>query len=123
MIPAKRARFLQAWIQQTGAYSALYIEDGHILGFGLIRPCIQGYKIGPLFAQNYDVAQAILLNLASCIENQSLYIDIPACNPNALQLVQAHQMVQEFETVRMYRHQKPLMNMHHIYGITTYELG
>lgn len=121
--PAKRARFLKAWIEQVGCYCALYIEDGHIHGFAVMRPCVQGFKIGPLFAQNYEIAQDLLIDLASHVENQMIYLDVPACNPNALQLVRHFNMVQEFETVRMYRHQKPLMNMHHIFGITTYELG
>lgn len=121
--PAKRARFLKAWIEQAGAFSALYIEDGHILGFGVIRPCVQGFRIGPLFAQDYQVAHDLLIYLVSHVENQSVFLDVPACNPNALKLARDFNMHQDFETVRMYRHQKPLVNMHQIFGITSFELG
>ena len=50
LFPDQRHRFLKKWVEQPEG-SALGILDGDALkGYGVIRKCRVGFKIGPLFA-------------------------------------------------------------------------
>ncbi len=36
-----------------------YWKDNYLYGYGVMRLCFEGYKIGPLFADNYENAQSL----------------------------------------------------------------
>ena len=66
-----------------------YVEDGVLLGFAVIRQCLNGWKVCPLFAENYAVAESLYKACLSSIPaGETLYLDIPMCNPEAVKLVQ-----------------------------------
>lgn len=44
--PAHRRLFLQKWIRQPQSVSLGYLSNGRLTGYGVIRKCIQGFKIG-----------------------------------------------------------------------------
>ena len=58
--PAPRSGFLRSWIQRPGGHALAVVEDDAIRGYGVMRPCRTGYKIGPLFAANARVAEQLL---------------------------------------------------------------
>lgn len=119
-----RPDFLQAWISQSSAIAKLIIIHGEIKGFGLIRKCYSGYKIGPLFADSYDYADAILRALQNSIpEGETYFLDIPEPNAMANKLTKAYNMSAVFETARMYKGNAPRLPLDNIYGITSFELG
>lgn len=121
--PAYREDFLERWITQPGACAFALKSRGQITGFGVIRPCVHGWKIGPLFADDPKLADTLLQTLMSCAPNQSVYLDIPEVNPAALELASRYQMRQVFETARMYSQEKPRLAEQEIFGITSFELG
>ena len=121
--PARRDTFLSCWINQEGGKSLGYIHHGELLGYGVIRPCKRGFKIGPLFAENSHIADELFVQLANHANGQPIYLDIPECNPFALDLVKRHQLEKVFETARMYLKKAPIVEIEHIYGITSFELG
>ena len=123
MFGTPREAFLTGWISQPGAYTACLMDADQILGFGVARPCRLGYKIGPLFADNLDIAREILAHLAASISVQTIYLDIPEINPDALQLVKEQSMQKVFATARMYKGKPPSLPVDHIFGVTTFELG
>jgi hypothetical protein len=94
-----------------------------LTGYGVIRACQTGYKIGPLFADDVRTADALLLALAEHAAEAPIFLDVPEVNPAALALVQRHGMKQVFETARMYTRGEPALATGHIFGVTTYELG
>ena len=47
--PALRSQFLKSWISQPEAFALGYLDNQKLHGYGVIRKCLQGYKIGPLF--------------------------------------------------------------------------
>lgn len=121
---APRSKFLHCWIDQTNGYALGYVKDQQLSGYGVIRKCFQGYKIGPLFARSPMIAQALFEALCSKISDGPVYIDIPEPNKNALLLVGQYNMSPKFEVIRMYRNGVPKVNLDEgIYGITTFELG
>ncbi|AHE66085.1 acetyltransferase GNAT family [Legionella oakridgensis ATCC 33761 = DSM 21215] len=121
--PALRPTFLRCWINQPQGKSLGYMNHGQLQGYGIIRSCQQGFKIGPLFADTPDIAQELFLNLANHAHGQPIYLDIPENNPDAIHLVQHYQFKKVFETARMYLKGQPQIELNHIYGITSFELG
>lgn len=119
-----RAAFLRAWIEQAGAQSICLIDKQKIAGFAVLRPCWQGYKIGPLFATEPQQARALLqASLADKVADQQFILDVPASNQAALKLMDELQWQACFETARMYAGQAPALPLQNIYGITSFELG
>lgn len=121
--PASRTAFLKCWINQPEGVSLGYIKDGELCGYGVIRLCHHGYKIAPLFADNAIIANELFLNLAKHAQGQTIYLDIPENNPNAIDLVKRYYLEKVFETARMYLKAEPQLPIEHIYGITSFELG
>ncbi|MEO1209576.1 MAG: GNAT family N-acetyltransferase [Cyanobacteria bacterium J06638_20] len=122
--PDDRQTFLQAWITQPGSTALGVVENQTLLGYGVLRPCVQGYKVGPLFAENAEIAEALLNALIAQVEpDQPFYLDVPEVNPEAVAIAQKYSMTSMFETARMYRPTIPQLPTHKIFGVTTFELG
>lgn len=122
--PEARAAFLYAWLRPRAGQAWACTEAGAITGYGVLRQCLQGYKIGPLFANRADQAQALLAALVARIPpDSSVYLDVPEVHANALALAQRYDMTPMFETARMYKGTPALPDMQRTYGITTFELG
>ncbi|MBI4800572.1 MAG: GNAT family N-acetyltransferase [Desulfarculus sp.] len=120
---AARPEFLRCWLSQPGHLGLAALDGGRLAGYGLLRPCRQGCKIGPLFADTPTQAQAIFQGLAAAAPGQPVFLDTPEINPAALALAQGHGMTMCFETARMYLGQPPSLPLERIFGITTFELG
>lgn len=121
--PAPRTAFLRSWISQPGSQGRIVMLNGRLAGYGVIRPCLRGYKIAPLFAETPEIAEQLFSALAGLAVGQPVFLDIPVCNQAALQLVEQHQMQKVFETARLYRGAAPQLPLEKIYGITSFELG
>ncbi|MBN9377494.1 MAG: GNAT family N-acetyltransferase [Chlamydiales bacterium] len=121
---APRSNFLKCWIHPINGHALGYLEAKELNGYGVIRPCYHGYKIGPLFAKSYEIAQALFEALCTKADGGPIYLDIPENNKEAIVLVQNYKMIPKFEVMRMYRNGIPRTNHQNgIYGITTFELG
>ena len=92
--PAPRRAFLDSWIGQDDAHArALPAEDGTLRGYGVIRRCVRGWKVGPLFADGLVAAEVILEALLSRIPVADPWIlDIPEPNEAARALVERRGM-------------------------------
>lgn len=122
--PADRAVFLRGWLAQADATALGWMEEGELRGYGVIRRCRSGWKIGPLFADSEAIADALLSALAGeASASEPVFLDIPEPNAAARALVARHQMAMVFETARMYTGEAPPVPMDRLYGITTFELG
>jgi GNAT superfamily N-acetyltransferase len=122
--PAPRPRFMQAWLTDTPSRNSLAaIIDGRMVGLGTIRACQEGFKIGPLFAEDETVADRLFRQLVASVGGGMVYLDIPEPNRAARALCERYGMAPVFETARMYRGAVPVLPMDRIFGITTLELG
>ncbi len=121
--PTKREIFLKEWLTlpESKAYAIKSGED--IQGYGMIRKCRKGYKIGPLFAENDSIAEELLLSLASESHADYLYFDIPEINKGGIALAKKYNMEECFGTARMYSKEIPELPVEKIYGVTSFELG
>ena len=122
--PAKRSRFIKSWINQTGADALGIMKNGKLAGYGVIRPCRSGYKIGPLFADNPELAESLFGALKSKAKPSELfYLDTPEVNRTAVEMAERNNMNVSFETARMYMGEKPDMPLNRLYGVTSFEIG
>jgi hypothetical protein len=125
--PAPRWAFLASWLHQPDAHGSAIAEPNdptRLRGYGVIRQCFQGWKIGPLFARDPQTADDIFCGLVERIpEGDTFVLDVAEPNANALMLVRRHQMTEVFATARMYTGPFPQMNLDWVYGVTTFELG
>lgn len=119
----ERSRFLAHWIAMPNALALGKIKNGDLIGYGVLRSCYNGCKIGPLFADNTDVAIEIFNALCAKAGSASVFLDIPEINPDALEIAEAFHLTSNFETVRMYNKVPPSQQLDKIFGITSFELG
>ncbi|WP_419905810.1 GNAT family N-acetyltransferase [Kiloniella sp.] len=118
-----RKSFLNAWLGEEGHIGFAYLDDGVVKGYGVIRPYADGYKTGPLFAENPEVANTIFQALCAKVDGGKIILDVPEVNTEGLMLAERYGLVQSFETARMYKGEKPELPLDKIYGVTSFELG
>lgn len=120
-----RNRFLASWIAQRDSEGLLLrAASGEPAGYGIIRPAARGWRIGPLFADTPELADALLCGLTRRLSPGTEYfIDIPEANANAEVLTLRHHLEPGFKTARMYANGAPTLPVSEIYGTTTLELG
>ncbi|CAM4134509.1 GNAT family N-acetyltransferase [Pseudoalteromonas ostreae] len=122
--PADRSHFTQSWITQPNSKALGILDDGKLAGYGVIRACREGFKIGPLYANTPQLAESLLLALkASAAPGEMIYLDVPNVNQAALALAKRHNMTSVFETARMYTQQQPNIPLNKVFGVTSFEIG
>jgi hypothetical protein len=122
--PAERTAFLQRWLAQPDAAALARVNDGVVEGYGVVRRCRAGWKIGPLFADDAERAEALFAALAARVPaGEALFLDVPEPNAGALALAERHAMNVAFETARMYTGSPPALPLARLFGVTTFELG
>ena len=121
--PALRPTFLKGWVSQPDALALGCRRDGKLSGYGVVRRCLEGCKIGPLFADDALAAEALYTHLAGFAAGGPLFLDAPENNPAAIALVQQHRMVEVFGCARMYLGPPPALAHERVFGVTTFELG
>jgi hypothetical protein len=123
MFGVPRSKFLKMWIDQPESKALGIVENGKIRGYGVLRPCPNSYKIGPLFADNYEIAESLFNSLVDGIENVPIIMDIPEPNKDALKLAKTYGLNKYFELTRMYTGEPLKLPLNRIFAITTPELG
>ncbi len=121
--PAARPQFLNGWVTQPDALAVGYLHEGELAGYGVIRRCQSGCKIGPLFANNQSIADALYAPLAKFAVGGPLFLDAPENNPAAMAFVAERGMSEVFGCARMYLGPFPDVAHERIFGVTTFELG
>ncbi len=122
--PEARRAFFQKWISIPYSTVIGMKENGKLTGFSVMRPCREGMKIGPMFADTPEIAETLFMVMrAQTHESENLFIDMPESNPAAMALAKRHNMEIVFETVRMYTQPPPELSLSLTYGITSPELG
>lgn len=123
--PADRSAFLMRWLtpHHPTRRTMLVRQGDAIAGYGTIRHCVEGYKIGPLFAENDKTAEALFCALAGVADGEEIVLDVPESNDAAKRLAQNYNLRPSFETARMYLGKIPKLDSERTFGITTFELG
>lgn len=119
-----RPAYLDAWLAPSPHRTALaLLRDGQIRGYGTIRACLEGSKIGPLFAESPGEARALFSALASHTGDGPVILDVPEPNAAATALAGEFGLAPGFETARMWLGQPPPEDLARTFGVTSFELG
>lgn len=122
--PAERRAFYRKWISIPYSTVVGMKENGKLVGFGVMRPCREGMKIAPLFADTPEIAETLFMVMrAQTREEENIFIDMPEANPAAMALAKRHDMKIVFETLRMYTQSIPDLALSRTYGVGSPELG
>jgi GNAT superfamily N-acetyltransferase len=123
VFPAPRSAFLRAWIGAPGHVGRALLRDGRLAGWGVMRPCRTGRKIGPLVADDRSAADAIMQALLASAGNCEIVLDMPVVNRDAIALAESLGLTPTFETARMYTGPVPSLRLDRVFGVTSLELG
>ncbi|MCB1595396.1 MAG: hypothetical protein KDI76_10830, partial [Xanthomonadales bacterium] len=122
--PANRSEFVKCWINQPGSFAFGVVKNNQLLGYGVIRPCRNGYKIGPLQADSPEQAELLFCALKSKVKaGVAIFLDVPEVNEQAILMARKYNMKLSFETARMYTGSFPELPIHKIFGVTSFEVG
>lgn len=120
----RRDPFLKCWISRPCTIALGILQEDRLQGYGVLRRCRHGFKIGPLFADSADLAETLFLALTADLPvDTPTFLDVPEVNPQAMRLAEKQGMTKVFETARMYTKEEPCVPLHQWFGVTTFELG
>lgn len=119
-----RDAYLTRWFRDTETRkSRVMLDDGRLVGFGTIRRCPVGCKIGPLVAETADTAHRLLAAICTEFPDRPVFVDVPEPNGGFLEDLGRAGLVPVFETARMYKGPKPEARLELVFGQVTLELG
>ncbi|WP_394827724.1 GNAT family N-acetyltransferase [Pendulispora albinea] len=125
--PSPRPRFLRGWLDLPESVGLASTRNGKLSGFGMLRRCVEGYKIGPLLADDVAAAEALLRGLLAQFPGQPIFLDAPDAAPAPIDLASRFGMKEVFRTARMYTRPvaAPLggSRIPGVFGIASMELG
>lgn len=122
--PDERSAFLRCWIAQPESTALGILRGSTLAGYGVVRRCRDGYKIGPLFADQPELSGPLFNALQAYLPHGvTIYLDVPEPNAAAVSLAEGQGMTFVFETARMYTGRAPSLPLRRLFGVTTFELG
>jgi GNAT superfamily N-acetyltransferase len=125
--PADRRRFLAKWLFADGHLAYAGLRDGRITGYGVIRPAPIAYRVGPLFADTPQDAEALFETLtAHLAPGDSVSAFTPETQEAAGPMFLARGLDEQFRLVRLYQGgpaPKAKFRAESIYAIGSIELG
>lgn len=122
--PVNRSQFTKSWISQPECHALGIMKNGKLAGYGVIRKCRNGAKIGPLSADNPELAETLFLALKSkTSSSEPIFLDTPEVNQDAVALAEKYKMNVSFETARMYMGDFPDIPTSRLFGVASFEIG
>ncbi|MBS7786976.1 GNAT family N-acetyltransferase [Flavobacterium sp. CYK-55] len=119
----ERNSFLKSWLNMNLSEVFVYKNEGKIVGYAVIRKADIGHKIGPLFADDAQIAEELYLACLNARPYEAVFIDVPVNNPQAILMLQKYHAKYVFECGRMYYKTAPNLPINRIFGVTSFELG
>jgi len=119
----RREGFMRAWLGQEGGHGVALSEAGAIRGYGFLRPCRVGFKLGPLYASDPTIARRLLHSLLSTAQGSQVQIDVPEPNLAAIGLMNKLSWQSTFACARMVHGTPPAVPVEQVFGVTSFEFG
>ena len=119
----RRPGFLLGWLNQPCGTGYALMRDDALAGYGYIRPCQNGHKIGPLYADTPAIARRLLDSLLSTIPGEAVSLDVPEPNAAALRMMADLGWTQSFGCARMVNGTAIACPIDQVFGVTSFEFG
>jgi GNAT superfamily N-acetyltransferase len=124
IFPERRDAFLRPWLAQPMAGAYVAKDGGRLTGYTVVRRCREGWKIGPLAAEDAVIARRLYEAAAAYAPDRDpIFVDVPEANPRATSFLATLDLTPVFETARMYTGPDPAIDLAKLFGVTTLELG
>lgn len=120
--PEARENFLTGWLQPPRR-AFVCRREAAVAGYAVVRSCLSGHKIGPLFATDGRTAEDLLQVCLANLGGAEIHLDVPDYQQGFRYLLERLGFKPGFKTARMYRGAPPLVQKAGVYAITTLELG
>lgn len=122
VVSTERRDFLHKWLQRH--HTLVYYDNNYVRGYGTIRQCNDGYQVGPLLAENREIAHKLFVNLIQKPDSQAhIFLDVPENNPSALVLMEFLRMQKSSISVRMSLNNANIIESSMIYGVATFTVS
>src|SRR3954464_15411609 len=72
--PAPREDFLRCWLDPRRHEARAFVENGAVRGYGVLRRCRTGFKVGPLFAETDEGAEALFQSLTAQAGGEAVFL-------------------------------------------------
>jgi len=120
-----RGAFLQRWLEVPGGRGRAVYDpaEGKVRGYAFLRPCVSGYKFGPVFADDPGVARTLMHDLLAGVPGEPVVLDVPEPNLAALAIVTELGWNEAFGCARMVLGSPPRDTTHRVFGVTSFEFG
>lgn len=120
--PEERGSFLRVWLAapQKAFVARQY---GRIVGYAVVRKCLDGYKVGPIFAHDDLIARDLLKACGRTAGAATLHLDVPDSQVEFGKHLKTLGFQPGFETARMYLGKPPEIDISSVFAVTTLELG
>lgn len=131
ILKAHRKEFLPNFLFKPGTMTIISQSNGVIDGYGVISvrdpvtpEPFTSYKIGPLYADNADIAYAVLWQLLSILNvNESVYLETPGNNNAAAELVQSLGFIETGFQPKMFKGQVPEFDVARMFCYSSIAIG
>lgn len=106
----------------------VFMDDNVIKGFGFIRPCVHGFRIGAVIADTPEIAQTLIAELLVLAQSAPVFIDVPGSNPHGINCMNAFHAVRapQEDTIMMIKgtgYCSYLKQWEQHYGLFSLEIG
>jgi GNAT superfamily N-acetyltransferase len=121
---ADRSHVLQSLIEAHPSHCHLLERDGAVQGYVCARPGARTWYVGPLVAANRAAAETLLRAALSLLAGQTVALDVPDGNEDAVPLVGQFGLQPQRPLIRMARGAPlPPMDIQRCYAIAGPEIG
>ena len=112
VFPERRDAFLRSWLTQPMAGAYVAQDGGRLTGYTVVRRCREGWKIGPLAADEPVIARRLYEAAAAHAPcGEAIFVDVPEANPGTKSFLAALSLTPMFETARMYTGPDPAIEL------------
>jgi len=119
-----RTGFLQRWLAVNGGHGLAVVgEDGGLRGYAFLRPCLKGYKFGPVFADDAATARVLLRDLMARVPGDTVALDVPGPNAAAMTIARELGWANPFSCAKMFLGPPPADTTSRVFGVTSFEFG
>lgn len=131
ILGAKRKEFLTEFLLKPSTITVIALENDKIQGYGVIserEPAViepyKSYRVGPLYANNLNYAQAILRQLKTiAAPNESVFLETPGNNSKAAEVAKTLGFEKIGEQPKLFKGSMPNFDVKRIFCYNSIAIG